>query len=89
MLVLSRKIGETIRIGTGVELVVLDVYRGRVKLGFAGPQDVAIRRGEHGPAGTNPDDPKRTNPLGACSRGEGASVAGHAPLRPYRIVSGV
>jgi len=46
MLVLSRKIGETIRIGSEIELVVLDVNRGRVKLGFAGPRDVQVRRGE-------------------------------------------
>lgn len=46
MLVLSRKIGETIRIGAEIDLVVLDVSRGRVKLGFAGPRNVEVRRGE-------------------------------------------
>jgi carbon storage regulator len=46
MLVLSRKIGETIRIGEEIDLVVLDVSRGRVKLGFAGPRNVQVRRGE-------------------------------------------
>jgi len=46
MLVLSRKLGETIRIGSEVQLVVLDVTRGRVKLGFEGPREVPVRRGE-------------------------------------------
>ena len=45
MLVLSRKIGETILIGD-VELVVVDVKGSRVKLGFSGPRDVPIQRGE-------------------------------------------
>ena len=46
MLVLSRKIGETIRIGAELDLVVLEVARGRVKLGFAGSRSVPVRRGE-------------------------------------------
>src|SRR5262245_7129301 len=48
MLVLSRKTGETVTIGEGVDLVILEINRGRVKLGFAGPRHVAIRRGELG-----------------------------------------
>lgn len=46
MLVLSRKAGETIRIGSSIELVVLGVSHGRVKLGFAGPKQIPVRRGE-------------------------------------------
>ena len=45
MLILTRKIGETIQIGTDVEVVVLQVARGKVKLGFAGPRSVPVRRG--------------------------------------------
>ena len=46
MLVLTRKIGEMIRIGEEMELVVVDVSRGRVKLGFAGPRTICVRRSE-------------------------------------------
>jgi carbon storage regulator len=46
MLVLSRKAGERISIGPEIELTVLDIHKGRVKLGFLGPPEVAIRREE-------------------------------------------
>ena len=46
MLVLTRKIGEMIRIGEEIELVVVNVSRGRVKLGFAGPRNIRVRRSE-------------------------------------------
>ncbi len=56
MLVLSRKIGETIRIGSDITLVVLDASRGRIKLGFDGPRDVPVRRGESEGVSTNPQE---------------------------------
>jgi carbon storage regulator len=46
MLVLSRKVGEAIRIGNNVELFVVSVARGRVKLGFRAPLSTPIRRAE-------------------------------------------
>ena len=46
MLVLSRKPGETVHIGTGVTVTVLKVCGKRVKLGIAGPRDVVVMRGE-------------------------------------------
>ena len=46
MLVLSRKIGEAIRIGADVDIVILEVSRGRVRLGFSGPKTVPVRRTE-------------------------------------------
>src|SRR5260370_35902859 len=42
VLVLSRKIGEITRIGDAIEVVVLEVKKGRMKLGFASPRDVQI-----------------------------------------------
>ncbi len=49
MLVLSRKNGECVRIGQCIEVKVLEVVGGRVKLGFSAPPDVAIARNEiHG-----------------------------------------
>jgi len=46
MLVLTRKLGESIRIGDNVELYVVGVSRGRVRLGFKAPQNVIVQRSE-------------------------------------------
>ncbi|HEU0069247.1 MAG TPA: carbon storage regulator CsrA [Nitrospiraceae bacterium] len=46
MLVLSRKTGERIVIGDGIEVVVLDTRRGHVRLGFIAPHEVRIHRQE-------------------------------------------
>ena len=46
MLVLSRKKNESICIGSGIEVTVLEVQGNRVKLGFRSPDDVAILRSE-------------------------------------------
>ena len=46
MLVLTRKIGEAIRIGDGVTVQVLGVRGSQVRLGFVAPADVRIFREE-------------------------------------------
>ena len=46
MLVLSRKTGEKLLIGSDVEITITRVAKGRVQLGIAAPQDICIRRGE-------------------------------------------
>ena len=46
MFVLRRKLGERIRIEPEIEITVLGIHKGRVKLGFAGPPEVLIRRDE-------------------------------------------
>lgn len=46
MLVLTRKIGETIRIGDDVTVQVLEVRGGQVRLGLAAPASVRIFREE-------------------------------------------
>ena len=46
MLVLSRKSGESINIGGNIEVKVLDICGGRVRLGFSAPHDVNIQRQE-------------------------------------------
>jgi carbon storage regulator CsrA len=46
MLVLSRKNGESIRIGQSIEVEVLEVKGGRVKLGISAPRGVNIQRDE-------------------------------------------
>ena len=44
MLVLSRKIGETIRIAENIEVTVVEIKQGRVRLGFRCPKEVPILR---------------------------------------------
>lgn len=46
MLVLTRKLGETVHVGDNVTITVLDVRGGNVKVGIEAPDDVRILRGE-------------------------------------------
>jgi carbon storage regulator len=46
MLVLSRKIDESIIISDEIELIVVDIIGDRVKLGINAPKDVRILRSE-------------------------------------------
>ena len=46
MLVLSRKTGEQVLIGAGIEVTVLAIQGSRVRLGISGPPEVTIHREE-------------------------------------------
>ncbi len=46
MLILTRKSGESIVLGENIEIKVLDVYEGRVKIGVDAPRDVRVLRRE-------------------------------------------
>lgn len=46
ILVLSRKVNESIRIGETVELTVVDIRGDKVRLGFTAPRDIPIHRRE-------------------------------------------
>jgi carbon storage regulator len=46
MLVLSRKDGESVCISHGIQVKVLSIRGGTVKLGFEAPADIVIRREE-------------------------------------------
>lgn len=46
MLVLSRKLGEKITIGEGIVITVVDIDRGKIRLGIEAPRDVPIYRNE-------------------------------------------
>ena len=46
MLILTRKLGEAIRVGSDVEVFVVGVSRGKVKLGFRAPRETPIQRAE-------------------------------------------
>ena len=46
MLVLSRKLGEKICIGTDVVVTVIEIDRNKIRLGIEAPKDVEIFRSE-------------------------------------------
>ena len=47
MLVLTRKLGENIRIGDAIKITVLEVRSGQVKLGIEAPPEVKVHREEN------------------------------------------
>ena len=46
MLVLRRRVGEAIAIGSDIEIEVIEISRSRVKLGVRAPQTVSVARRE-------------------------------------------
>lgn len=46
MLTLTRKVGESIRIGENIEIVVKEIRRNQVRIGIVAPRDVSIYREE-------------------------------------------
>ncbi|MGI8980212.1 MAG: carbon storage regulator [Pirellulaceae bacterium] len=46
MLVLSRKVGETIIIGDAIQLTVVAIHNNRVRLGVTAPLDISVLREE-------------------------------------------
>ena len=46
MLVLSRKAGQKIVIGKGIEITVCQIRRGQIRLGITAPREVPVHRKE-------------------------------------------
>ncbi len=46
MLVLSRKVGQTIQIGDQVSITITQIKGKNIRIGIQAPAEVAIRRGE-------------------------------------------
>ncbi|QDV50777.1 carbon storage regulator CsrA [Gimesia fumaroli] len=46
MLVLSRKVNETIQIGDNVQVTILETRKGTVRIGIAAPREIQISRPE-------------------------------------------
>jgi len=46
MLILSRKVGEAIRIGEDVEIIVTEISQNRVKIGIKSPKSIPVYREE-------------------------------------------
>ena len=64
MLILTRRVGETLMIGDSVTVTVLGVKGNQVRIGITAPKDVAvhreeiydrIQRADQGEAGAKPD----------------------------------
>lgn len=47
MLILSRKLGESVVVGDGIVIRIVELRRSRVRIGIDAPLDVRIRRDEH------------------------------------------
>jgi carbon storage regulator len=72
MLVLTRKLNEKIVIGEDLVLTVVEIQRGRVRLGFEAPKQISIMRQEllggpapgcHSPSEPLTPDPRAPNPV--------------------------
>lgn len=46
MLVLSRKLGQKVLIGNDIVVTVLDIERGKIRLGIEAPRSLAVMRPE-------------------------------------------
>jgi carbon storage regulator len=46
MLILTRRVGEVIKIGEEISVTVLEVKGNQVRMGFTAPKDVAVHREE-------------------------------------------
>lgn len=46
MLILTRRIGETVKIGGDIDVTVLGVKGNQIRVGINAPQDVAVHREE-------------------------------------------
>ena len=46
MLILTRKIGESLMVGDDVTVTVLEVNGGQVRIGIKAPRDIAVHREE-------------------------------------------
>jgi len=57
MLILSRKVGERIRIAADIEVVVMAIKVGRIKIGIQAPLNIQVLRAE-----------LASHPPAACSR---------------------
>ena len=46
MLILTRKVGQAIIIGEGIEIKILEIVDGQIKLGITAPKNISVLRKE-------------------------------------------
>jgi carbon storage regulator len=78
MLVLSRKLNQSIMIGDDVRIIVVSVERDQVKLGIEAPRDVSVHRSEVY------EEIQRMNRVAAQAA---PSAAGDVPVSPDGIAA--
>lgn len=81
MLVLSRKVNQSIMVGDNVRVVVVAVDRDQVKLGIEAPREIAVHRSEIY------EEIQRSNRSAAAAGapvGEAAPVVARAALQPRK-----
>lgn len=62
MLTLTRKVGESIKIGNDIEIVVKEIRRNQVRIGIIAPREVPIYREEVYEAIQESDDSENQKP---------------------------
>ena len=85
MLVLSRKLGERLYLNDNVRLTVVEIDRGKIRLGIEAPPDVRVFREEILPAGFVPrlgeaSDSGLLTRIIASMRKENAKSGAHAEV---------
>ncbi|MGO9482905.1 MAG: carbon storage regulator CsrA [Candidatus Kryptoniota bacterium] len=93
MLVLTRKLGEVIKIGDKVKVVVVSIEGGSVKLGVEAPEEISVHReevyekiaAENKSASAQLDKEKAKALKTILSRGRGLRSAGPPRERDLRL----
>ena len=67
MLVLSRKEGESIFIGPNIKITVVDIDRGKIRLGIEAPKEVPVYRQELLPLNQQPAPADASSPAPVVS----------------------
>jgi carbon storage regulator len=83
MLVLTRKMGEVVYVGQDVEIMVVGVNSGKVRLGFRAPREVVIQRAEVAPH-VAPAETDAIAKQSSSPRKDRAEFANAPPLRLFR-----
>lgn len=84
MLVLSRKINQSIMVGDNVRVVVVAVDRDQVKLGIEAPREIAVHRSEIYEEIQRTNRSAAESPSKAEAAGERTGPVGRAALTPRK-----
>lgn len=81
MLVLSRKVNQSIMVGDNVRVVVVAVDRDQVKLGIEAPREIAVHRSE---IYEEIQRSNRSAAEGGAAAAQGTPVVARAALQPRK-----